>query len=254
LTFRTGGFSLLELLVTVSIIALLFSLLLPALGSVRRNVKVLVCSSNLRSATVAFSFFADGNAPNRGDSAQLDPKHFWINDVQESLYGIDEFWNEGDQLSGSVNRGTNAMLCPAGAAKLTKRKGSPCSSASLGPIENVSLAFNMRLYRAEVDFKGTRVLAPAASTHVRADVLDHPYVPLVIDVDGKEAAAQAREPFYIAPPIRGVDGPYSNGKHWLPSNRHGGATNVAFVGGHVLRSSHPELERWDWSYQAEAGN
>jgi len=247
------GFTLVELLVTVSIVALMLSLLLPALGSVRRNVKVLLCSSNMRTVTVAFSLFADGSTPDRGDSEKLGPKRFWINDVQESLYGIDEFWDQGDQPGGVVAGGDNPMLCPAGARNLTKKKGAPCGSAALGPAEDVTLAFNMRLYRAEVDFMGTRVLTPAAATNVRAAVLDHPYVPIVIDVDGKKAANLAREPFYIAPPVRGVEGPYSDGRHWMPSTRHGGMTNVAFVGGHVLRSEHPQLERWDWSYQADTG-
>jgi prepilin-type processing-associated H-X9-DG protein len=123
----------------------------------------------------------------------------------------------------------------------------------VGPAEDVSVAVNMRLFRAVVDFRGKQILAPAAATHVSARVLDHPYVPLVMDVDGREAAKKGIDPFYIAPPIPETDDPYASGRYWLPSKRHRGKTIVAFVGGHVLSSSEPEEERWDWGYQAEVG-
>jgi prepilin-type N-terminal cleavage/methylation domain-containing protein/prepilin-type processing-associated H-X9-DG protein len=247
------AFTLIEMLVVAGIVALLLSILIPALTSVRRNARALVCSSNMRTITVEFTLFAEGNVAERGDSDQLDRKRFWINDFQERFYRIDEFWDLGDRTSGSLERGDSAMLCPAGAGRLMKHKGWPCGSEAVGPAENVSLAFNMRLYRSEVFFRGARVLAPAASTHVRADILHHPYVPLILDVDGKEAAERSVEPFYAAPPLPGVEGPYADGRYWMPSQRHGGLVNVAFTGGHVLRSRHPERERWNWSYQAEAG-
>ena len=247
------AFTLIEMLVVASIVALLLSLLIPALRSVRQTARLLVCSSNMRTITIEFTFFAEGNVPDRGDSEQLDRKHFWIDDVQESLYRIDEYWDLGEQTTGALTRGGSAMLCPAGAGRLVKRRGWPCGNEAVGPAENVTLAFNMRLYRSEVEFRGARVLAPAASTHVRSEILQHPYVPLIMDVDGREAARRGVEPFYMAPPVPGVEGPYSDGRHWMPSRRHGGKINVSFVGGHVLRSDCPGREKWDWAYQAKAG-
>ena len=248
------AFTLLETLMVMTIIAILMSVLVPALHAARTAAKTLHCSSNMRTITVEFELFASGeSAEGRGDSEMLGRSRFWINDFQDSVYHLDEFWDLPEDQTGQLTVGDDPMLCPAGARSLTKREGLPCSHEAVGPPENVSLAVNMRLYRAVVDFRGKQVLAPAASTRVSSRIFNHPYVPLVMDVDGKEAARVGIDPFYIAPALPGVDDPYRRNRHWMPSTRHGGKTIVAFVGGHVLTSAKPEEERWDWEYQAEAG-
>lgn len=251
---HTPAFTLLETLVVISIMALLISMLLPALRSARATVAALECSSNMRSATMKFQFFADGRgAQGRGDSEALGSSRFWINDFQESLYHIDEFWDLGAQTEGTLKADGELMLCQAGARQLVKRRGFPCSVEAVGPTENVSLAMNMRLYRGVVEFKGRSVLAPRAATYVPSRILHHPYVPLIMDVDGSKAIERGLEPFYIAPPLGERSDPYANGRYWMPSKRHHGKTNVAFIGGHVLSSTDPEREHWDWAYQAEVG-
>jgi prepilin-type processing-associated H-X9-DG protein len=102
-----------------------------------------------------------------------------------------------------------------------------------------------------VNFRGKNVLAPTASTHVSSRIVDHPYVPLVIDVDAEELTSRGVDPFYVAPPAGDADDPYSSGRFWVQSTHHGRSVNVGFIGGHVLTSQHPAEERWNWSYQAE---
>jgi hypothetical protein len=111
----------------------------------------------------------------------------------------------------------------------------------------------MRLYRAVFNIQGKNLLASPDATVVSPRTLSHAYAPLVMDVDGRAAAAAGVEPFYIAPPVAGLDDPYSSGRYWSPGKRHGGKMLVGFVGGHVLSSEHPEAEHWDWSHQAEVG-
>jgi prepilin-type processing-associated H-X9-DG protein len=88
---------------------------------------------------------------------------------------------------------------------------------------------------------------------MQPDVLNHPRAPVILDVDGEEAVARGLEPFYTAPPLEDRAEPYTSGRFWMPSRRHRGRTNVAFVGGHVLSSERPEHETWDWEYQAHVG-
>ena len=249
-----GAFTLLEMLVVMATMALLTAILLPALSSARGTVKALACSSNMRTVAMEFGLFAEGlNEAGRGDSERLGAGRFWMNDFVEQLYGLDEFWDLGEKAAGTMRNVGEPMLCPAGAVTLSKRRGLPCSTEAIGPAENISLGANMRLFRATVSFKGRDVLAPANGTYVSAQIMQHPYVPLVMDVDGREAAKRGVSPFYTAPPVAGDYGPYSTRRYWMPSDRHHGRMNVAFVGGHVLSSTSPENERWDWGYQAGVG-
>jgi prepilin-type N-terminal cleavage/methylation domain-containing protein/prepilin-type processing-associated H-X9-DG protein len=251
---RRAAFTLIELLVVIAIVLVLIAILLPAIRSVRDQARRLHCSSNLRNIAIDFQLFADRQSVRgQGDSERLGPTRFRINDFLDSMYRLDEFWDLGRTRIGELRSAREVALCPAGANRLIKRKGFPCGRESITPIEDVSLAFNMRLYRGLIPVGETTLLAPVAVTSVSARILEHPYVPLVLDVDGEDAAAGGMEPFYVAPGQVDKADPYADDRFWYPSDRHAGTTNVAFVGGHVLTSRRPQSEAWNWAYTAEVG-
>jgi prepilin-type N-terminal cleavage/methylation domain-containing protein/prepilin-type processing-associated H-X9-DG protein len=80
--FRRRGFTLIELLVVIGIIALLLSLLVPAVNRVRFNAKCALCAANLRQFSAAMSHYAMENSgwfpsmtrPGAGNAYDLDPQ------------------------------------------------------------------------------------------------------------------------------------------------------------------------------------
>ena len=89
---RHSGFTLLELLVSVSIIALLAAILLPAIRQARAATRRTVCQSNLRQWALAVRMYADvhhGRLPYRGQGIQpttrLDSVDDWFNAIPAFL-------------------------------------------------------------------------------------------------------------------------------------------------------------------------
>lgn len=91
---KKTGFTLVELLVVISIIALLLSILMPALGKVREQARCIVCTSNTRQLGLAWVCYAESNNGKlvRGsissDSQDTDSWVKWIMNSPTPKYQI----------------------------------------------------------------------------------------------------------------------------------------------------------------------
>ncbi len=83
---KKKGFTLVELLVVIAIIALLMSILMPALARVRKQAKGVLCQSNLKQLGAAFAMyvgdyngrFMEGWAESACPQTQPVYKHYWM--------------------------------------------------------------------------------------------------------------------------------------------------------------------------------
>ena len=137
------GFTLIELLVVIAIIAILGSLLLPALGRVKSKGKEIKCASNLKQMGVAFVSYT-------GDYSEWLPRS-WNGGSGEqwsSIFAIPSYVN----MTSYYPIGTTGLvtLCPA-----TEKQGIWWSQMTSSYAMNYKI--NCKVYTSKI----TQIASPA---------------------------------------------------------------------------------------------
>ena len=128
---RRRGFTLVELLVVIGIIAMLIGILLPALNKARQSAQAVACQSNLRQIGIGFRLYAEsnkGSMPSAGDDGDagspiLMPDNMgwasdalWMNAVSKAAFGKTYNQIYLDSLNGGphVPKDTDhhVLVCP----------------------------------------------------------------------------------------------------------------------------------------------
>jgi prepilin-type N-terminal cleavage/methylation domain-containing protein/prepilin-type processing-associated H-X9-DG protein len=95
---KQSGFTLVEMLVVISIISMLMSILLPSLMMAREAGQRVDCLSNLRQLMLAWYFYAMDN-----DDYLCSPDTFW-NNFQENNYWVADGWDIPGNNTGNTKQ------------------------------------------------------------------------------------------------------------------------------------------------------
>ncbi len=231
-TRHVRGFTLVELLVVIGIIAVLIALLLPALNRARSAAKTINCLSNLRQLGLGYQMYLNGN---RGKSLEYVPNN-------------EDFWME--LLVPYVQNFEQVGICPE-APEPSFGQGS--AHESWGPNifnHEGSYAFNGWLYRTDFPFNPLALYGSEcgpAQAYILLPVSGDDRIPVMTDAVWVDCWPKSADPVPSPATLYTGSTAYGDEMARICTNRHAHLTNVVFLDGHGETLPLAGLWQLQWS-------
>jgi prepilin-type N-terminal cleavage/methylation domain-containing protein/prepilin-type processing-associated H-X9-DG protein len=124
----SSGFTLVELLVVVAIIAILAAMLLPSLEKAKEKAQGAMCHSNTRQLTMADLMYAGDNSDQLAGNPAGTPNGGWANDVMSWSFQNPDNTNAAKLLAGQLGayvKNPDVYKCPSDKSSAPGQRGKP---------------------------------------------------------------------------------------------------------------------------------